>query len=292
MQPLCFLLSFSPLTPCSCMPRSSFIGKKREMYEHPVFCLASQVMDLTIREYPAHLEPLHHFRHPSFFSFLVFSFSSTFTNSYSLMPWPAPSCLACSLLAFFFEFVTWILGWVIQPQVFLLLWSDHPVQLSQCDSCSFCFMLILSVCDLNAFLLCFCVSHSSPPLSVYRCVPGLQYWPGTEWTKIIDIISNPGTKQGFWCSFQRHCVSNLFFFVCNPLQQLHCFSVCDLVYCFCLRSNLVSDMFLVYNCKSRGVKYLINCTLLLYRNFFIEVLYLYWGKKCFILWMSKHNSKK
>uniref|UniRef100_A0A803T7C2 Calcium dependent secretion activator n=1 Tax=Anolis carolinensis TaxID=28377 RepID=A0A803T7C2_ANOCA len=26
-------------------------GKKREMYEHPVFCLASQVMDLTIREY-------------------------------------------------------------------------------------------------------------------------------------------------------------------------------------------------------------------------------------------------
>lgn len=33
------------------MPKSSFIGKKREMYEHPVFCLASQVMDLTIREY-------------------------------------------------------------------------------------------------------------------------------------------------------------------------------------------------------------------------------------------------
>lgn len=33
---------------------SSFfsVGKKREMYEHPVFCLASQVMDLTIREYP------------------------------------------------------------------------------------------------------------------------------------------------------------------------------------------------------------------------------------------------
>ncbi|GAA6065207.1 calcium-dependent secretion activator 1 isoform X1 [Tachysurus ichikawai] len=26
-------------------------GKKREMYEHPVYCLASQVMDLTIREY-------------------------------------------------------------------------------------------------------------------------------------------------------------------------------------------------------------------------------------------------
>ncbi|CAI9543605.1 unnamed protein product, partial [Staurois parvus] len=24
-------------------------GKKREMYEHPVFCLASQVMDLTIQ---------------------------------------------------------------------------------------------------------------------------------------------------------------------------------------------------------------------------------------------------
>uniref|UniRef100_A0A8C1KAZ7 Ca2+-dependent activator protein for secretion a n=1 Tax=Cyprinus carpio TaxID=7962 RepID=A0A8C1KAZ7_CYPCA len=48
--PLCFFLSLSPLTPCSCMPQSSFIGKKREMYEHPVFCLASQVMDLTIRE--------------------------------------------------------------------------------------------------------------------------------------------------------------------------------------------------------------------------------------------------
>ncbi len=72
MQPLCFFFSLSPLTPCSCMPRSSFIGKKREMYEHPVFCLASQVMDLTIREYPAHLEPLHHFRHPSFFFFSRF----------------------------------------------------------------------------------------------------------------------------------------------------------------------------------------------------------------------------
>lgn len=47
-------LAFPPLTPASCMPRSFFIGKKREMYEHPVFCLASQVMDLTIREY------LHH----------------------------------------------------------------------------------------------------------------------------------------------------------------------------------------------------------------------------------------
>ncbi|KAJ7998946.1 hypothetical protein DPEC_G00210270 [Dallia pectoralis] len=32
-----------------CMPRSSLVGKKREMYEHPVFCLASQVMDLTIQ---------------------------------------------------------------------------------------------------------------------------------------------------------------------------------------------------------------------------------------------------
>lgn len=27
------------------------------MYEHPVFCLASQVMDLTIREYPDHPLP-------------------------------------------------------------------------------------------------------------------------------------------------------------------------------------------------------------------------------------------
>ncbi|XP_078065645.1 calcium-dependent secretion activator 1 isoform X2 [Mustelus asterias] len=32
-------------------------GKNREMYEHPVFCLASQVMDLTIREYLSH--PFH-----------------------------------------------------------------------------------------------------------------------------------------------------------------------------------------------------------------------------------------
>lgn len=72
MQPLCFFLSLSPLTPCSCMPQSSFIGKKREMYEHPVFCLASQVMDLTIREYTAHLEPLHHFRQPLFYFFSHF----------------------------------------------------------------------------------------------------------------------------------------------------------------------------------------------------------------------------
>ena len=47
-------LAFPPLTPASCMPRSFFIGKKREMFEHPVFCLASQVMDLTIREYLPH----------------------------------------------------------------------------------------------------------------------------------------------------------------------------------------------------------------------------------------------
>lgn len=29
------------------------------MYEHPVFCLASQVMDLTIREYLHHPLPTH-----------------------------------------------------------------------------------------------------------------------------------------------------------------------------------------------------------------------------------------
>ncbi len=50
-------LAFPPLTRASCMPRSFFIGKKREMYEHPVFCLASQVMDLTIREYLHHPLP-------------------------------------------------------------------------------------------------------------------------------------------------------------------------------------------------------------------------------------------
>lgn len=60
-------LAFPPLTLASCMPRSFFIGKKREMYEHPVFCLASQVMDLTIREY------LHH----------PVSLSSSFTSIHS-----------------------------------------------------------------------------------------------------------------------------------------------------------------------------------------------------------------
>ncbi|XP_027135135.1 calcium-dependent secretion activator 1 isoform X1 [Larimichthys crocea] len=42
----------SSLTLASRMPRyppSFSVGKKREMYEHPVFCLASQVMDLTIQ---------------------------------------------------------------------------------------------------------------------------------------------------------------------------------------------------------------------------------------------------
>lgn len=55
--------AFPHLTPASCMPRSFFfIGKKREMFEHPVFCLASQVMDLTIREYLDHPLPTlsHH----------------------------------------------------------------------------------------------------------------------------------------------------------------------------------------------------------------------------------------
>lgn len=44
----------STLTLASSMPRCTLflpVGEKREMYEHPIFCLASQVMDLTIREY-------------------------------------------------------------------------------------------------------------------------------------------------------------------------------------------------------------------------------------------------
>lgn len=59
------------------MPQSFFIGKKREMFEHPVFCLASQVMDLTIREYLHH--PLLSF-YPS-----PPSFKHSFTS--------LPSCL-------------------------------------------------------------------------------------------------------------------------------------------------------------------------------------------------------
>ncbi len=179
--------------------RSSFIGKKREMYEHPVFCLASQVMDLTIREYPAHLEPLHHFRHPSFFTFIVFLFSSTFKNRYSLIPRPAPSsCLACGLLAFFFEFVTCFLGWVIQTLSVALIRPSRPAEsvghvFSLFSAYSFCLWL---ECIFTS-LLC------KSPLYVYRCVPGLQYWPGTEWTNIIAIFSTPGTKQGFWCSFSN-----------------------------------------------------------------------------------------
>ena len=54
-SPLTFNLSPYPLTPASGMSQSSsFVGRKREMFEHPVFCLASQVMDLTIREYLPH----------------------------------------------------------------------------------------------------------------------------------------------------------------------------------------------------------------------------------------------
>lgn len=61
-------LAFLPLTPASCMPQSFFIGKKREMFEHPVFCLASQVMDLTIREYLHHPLPCVFPSPPSFTS--------------------------------------------------------------------------------------------------------------------------------------------------------------------------------------------------------------------------------
>ncbi len=169
------------------------------MYEHPVFCLASQVMDLTIREYPAHLEPLHHFRHPSFFTFIVFLFSSTFKNRYSLMPRPAPSsCLACGLLAFFFEFVTCFLGWVIQPLSVALIRPSRPAE--SVGHVFSCFLLILSVCDLNAFLLRFCVSHLCTFIDVSQVY---SIGPGTEWTNIIAIFSTPGTKQGFWCSFSN-----------------------------------------------------------------------------------------
>lgn len=70
--------AFPLLTPASCMPRSFFIGKKREMFEHPVFCLASQVMDLTIREY-LHHPPLQSPSRPSL--------KRTFTSS------PLPLCV-------------------------------------------------------------------------------------------------------------------------------------------------------------------------------------------------------
>lgn len=112
----------------------------------------------------------------------------------------------------------------------LFLWVCH-LHLRLNDSATFCCFdqtvpscwdsgaCVLSVfCLFFLFLtwmhFYFCVSHSSTPLYVYRCVPGLQYWPGTEWTNIIDIISTPGTKQGFWRSFQRHCVSNVDFCFC------------------------------------------------------------------------------
>lgn len=50
------------------------------MYEHPVFCLASQVMDLTIREYPP--PP----RHAAFtLSVPLFQETQIQTNSLSLL---------------------------------------------------------------------------------------------------------------------------------------------------------------------------------------------------------------
>lgn len=57
------------------MPQSFFVGKKREMYEHPVFCLASQVMDLTIREYLSH-SPASPSTSPLFYFYITTSMHS------------------------------------------------------------------------------------------------------------------------------------------------------------------------------------------------------------------------
>lgn len=89
--------AFPLLIPASCMPRPFFpfftVGNKREMYEHPVFCLASQVMDLTIREYPHH--PLHTFPPSSSCfkcSFTLISFLASLSSSQT-----PPPCLFLSV---------------------------------------------------------------------------------------------------------------------------------------------------------------------------------------------------
>lgn len=87
-------LDFPLLTPSFCMPRSFFIGKKREMFEHPVFCLASQVMDLTIREY------LHHL-----FPFPPHSFKRTFTSSPPFCLFSFSRNVAPAMLVFICAFV-------------------------------------------------------------------------------------------------------------------------------------------------------------------------------------------
>jgi len=71
---------------------------------------------------------------PFFFFFVLKHFSQTVVASRPDRHHPL------FLLAFFFKCFAWILGWVIQPQVLLSLWSDHPVQLSQCGSFSFLFV--------------------------------------------------------------------------------------------------------------------------------------------------------
>lgn len=141
---MCF--SLSPLTPCSCMPRSCFIGKKREMYEHPVFCLASQVMDLTIREYPPYTESLHHFRHPFH--------SQAYSQRLFLYNVISPVFSACLLFT-----LNVLLLCVQFDRYFFALWSD--CSLFRCVRLLLSMFSDFSLFYLNAFLLCFCLSHFS-----------------------------------------------------------------------------------------------------------------------------------
>lgn len=171
--PLFLSVSFSLglffLWPLLLHARSSFVGKKREMYEHPVYCLASQVMDLTIREYlPSS------FTSPCLFSCLPLSLSAphlAFSHSNFL----TNSILSLFLLAFFFFCL--LLVWLSQASNIPPVSPSTSISLPCLFGASgalpvtfyFWFLLLTRAfpvcCDLNAFLLLLLFDFSSSHLS-------------------------------------------------------------------------------------------------------------------------------
>lgn len=105
-----------PLACLHILPLS--LGKKREMYEHPVFCLASQVMDLTIREYFPHSQ---HLCTPPTHLCTCCSPVCTLT---------APSVLACKVCLWSFFLV------LLKPPVLVRLRLECIFTLLVCNSSS------------------------------------------------------------------------------------------------------------------------------------------------------------
>lgn len=185
------------------------------MYEHPVYCLASQVMDLTIREYLPSSSTS-----PCLFSCPSSSLSAphlTFLHSNPL----TNNILSLFLLAFIKKKKPALLVWLsrasnIQPVSPLSSSSHVCLELPALSRLAFFWFLLLSCafpvcCDLNAFLLLllfdFLPSHLSHVTSFsteVRYCMNPAYW-GTELGELKDL----GVFLSFFFFFNdcRVCLS-------------------------------------------------------------------------------------